>query len=261
MGLYMLHFQHGELTTNLQHDLFKKIFIGSCIAHVGIALFSFMVRQHDYLTIDIQPDFFLDEAIILPLHKAVSLPRSGTHKSTRKVTQGAPVSQKKKLKTFASVSAFVPHKKNTAPVQHAHEEEQTFSPFKPKKNKKIQEPEALLKKEQETTEEVAPVSANTQDSVNTEVPITIGYEQAHELRVIKDIKQAVFAHWKPPQGFNLRQACHIEVEISTDGTRNVAQVIQSSGILAYDMAARLAVMHASFPREKWGKKLVLVFNS
>lgn len=251
----MLLFQHAETPTLLQHDQFKKLIIASCIGHGALLMCAFLMNNQDSLTICLQPEFFDETMVVVPLSKTVplSVQKSGGTQRKANSKEGQNVTTKVK-KTFASVTAFVPQKKETAPTIAPTP---TFSAFKPKKKQIL--PESAPLEKIKAAEEPTPPQQS--DELLSESPIAIGYVQAHEIQVIKDIKAAILAYWQPPCGFTLSQPCHVAIEISVDGLHKSVEVQQSSGIPAYDCAARLAAKQATFPKEKWGKKIVVIFNS
>lgn len=74
------------------------------------------------------------------------------------------------------------------------------------------------------------------------------------------VQQEMSEHWHPPVGLSKDLCCHIKVSIAQDGSIEGIAVEQASGILAYDMSARSAVMHMKLPQWAWGKELVLIFK-
>lgn len=76
---------------------------------------------------------------------------------------------------------------------------------------------------------------------------------------IAEIVEAVKRWWLPPLGVRPDALCIIMVTIAPTGACKEAIVQHSSGIPAYDIAAKSAVLKSNFPKHIWGKQCVFQF--
>lgn len=74
------------------------------------------------------------------------------------------------------------------------------------------------------------------------------------------LNRAITRVWRPP---NVRTHHHVRLMVHVDGAGAVrdAEIVQKSGVVVYDIAARAAVLRAEVPREFWGKTIAIVFGS
>jgi len=74
------------------------------------------------------------------------------------------------------------------------------------------------------------------------------------------VHEAISATWRPPRCVRVRRACIVQVFITPAGRVGEIRVVQSSGILAFDIPARHAVSKALYPRSVWGKEIIIQFS-
>lgn len=116
---------------------------------------------------------------------------------------------------------------------------------------------ATEKKEiQETEQEEQETIPNITDLVITEKlvqeennPIILGREEYQMLQAYQSLHETITQNWQAPAGFQPKKECILLVNINNQGTVDTLTVEQSSGILAYDIAARMAVYQSIFPSE------------
>lgn len=157
-----------------------------------------------------------------------------------------------------------------------------------KKVKKSKKPEAkpVPKKEKEITEKVVknksthqdvakPVEQHQQQEIQKsllaqkssepvhaedESILYVGREEMKELRLYKAVCHAVEKEWLPPVGLPTTCVCQIAFVVGPEGVAHEVQILESSKILAYDIAARSAVSRACFESYARGKKCTVVFK-
>lgn len=78
-------------------------------------------------------------------------------------------------------------------------------------------------------------------------PLVLGQQEVEQLQRYQEVQERISPHWRPPLGIRVVQACVLLVTINALGAVEQMVVEQSSGVLAYDMAARMAVYRAQFP--------------
>lgn len=144
------------------------------------------------------------------------------------------------------------------------------------KNKKTQAsaPIQLPIQEQKQTQQTQPIETTQENSpepiientgpldiaiTNTSEEIVLGTEEYDALQAYQLIQSEMGTHWHPPAGFLPKHACIILITLNNKGTVTHMQVEQSSGILAYDMAARMAINRTMFPKGVWNQLVRLHF--
>lgn len=100
---------------------------------------------------------------------------------------------------------------------------------------------------------IEPVKAQTQE------PLVLSVHDYNEQQQTFEIVDAVRRWWQPPMGVHPDALCMIMVKVSSTGTCEEVVVQQSSGIPAYDISAKSAVIKSNFPKIMWGKQCVLQF--
>ena len=90
--------------------------------------------------------------------------------------------------------------------------------------------------------------------------IYIGRDQADLLELQELIQQEAALQWRPPVGFAKELVCILKVLIDWQGAVASVVVEQSSGVLAYDSSARMAVAHMQIPRGAYTKELCITFK-
>jgi len=132
-----------------------------------------------------------------------------------------------------------------------------------KKEKKTTEKK--IEKEPAKPEQVQPVQEKKEELVqegktgNEVEEIVIGQQEYEVMQLYQEIHDELSTYWHPPAGFNPKKQAILLVSLGQDGAIVQLQVEQPSGILVYDMAARMAVSKAKFPKNIWGQQLRLHF--
>ncbi|HJM69186.1 MAG TPA: TonB C-terminal domain-containing protein [Candidatus Babeliales bacterium] len=167
--------------------------------------------------------------------KVATLPK---HAPVKKMQKPKP-KPKPKPKIVQQVKKVVPKKVEAKPA----------APVKPKQpEKKAIEAKPVPEKVVEKVEEK-----------KVDEPIYIGKEDLQALQIHDEISQSLQQHWSPPQGIRPTQACKIKVVLNEVGKIKVLTVEQSSSVLAYDMAAQMALTQTEFPKKAWNNEFTLNF--
>jgi hypothetical protein len=92
-----------------------------------------------------------------------------------------------------------------------------------------------------------------------EEPLVLSVHEYSDYQMHKEIVDAVCRWWQPPLGAETEKSCVIMVKVSESGACQELIVKESSGIPAYDIAAKSAVLKAQFPKTVWGKECIFQF--
>ncbi len=90
-------------------------------------------------------------------------------------------------------------------------------------------------------------------------PIVLGQQEFELLQTYRAIYEEMNQQWHPPVGLRPAKQCIILVTINEKGCVSQVCAEQPSGVLAYDLAARMAVNRANFPKGVWNQQVRLHF--
>ncbi len=201
---------------------------------------------------------------------------AGKTSCRKKKAHGAykPVKQAKNTKVNSKIEpAKKQPEKKELPKNSKHE---LMKPVKPVQPQMPQEPEPVSQpsvQEPETIQECNEVQSGAQQEVPY-VPddmliqqIVLGDEpidgdciSAEQARMYECIEQEIVSRWRPPCGLSKDLVCHIKCSIDNDGSVCSCITEKSSGVLIYDMAARMASLSMKLPRWAWGKDFTIVYK-
>jgi hypothetical protein len=83
---------------------------------------------------------------------------------------------------------------------------------------------------------------------------------AEQARMYECIEQEIVSRWRPPRGLSKDLTCSIKCSIGTDGSVTSCTTEKSSGVLVYDMSARMASLAMKLPRWAWGKDFIIIYK-
>lgn len=115
-------------------------------------------------------------------------------------------------------------------------------------------------------QKIAPAPTAAAVIKKTEPPVAAPIISAQQLKAYhEELENALVGElgktWQPPQGFNAQASCSYKLEISKSGTLEKATLVQSSGILVYDVAARSAIFKMTrYPLWSHGKEVIVTFR-
>lgn len=72
--------------------------------------------------------------------------------------------------------------------------------------------------------------------------------------------QEVAAHWAPPSGVPAESKCMVSVIVDRSGEIDDMDIVESSGMFIFDLAARRALSEIEFPKFVWGKSITITFT-
>ncbi len=106
---------------------------------------------------------------------------------------------------------------------------------------------------------IEPVKKSVEPIAAKNEILTIPMNQTADTAIGSEVYGAVQSSWNPPVGIVPTKACVICIKVKNDGTVNTIAIEQSSGIPAYDMAAKAAVFKTQFPRQLWNRSVRFSF--
>jgi hypothetical protein len=132
--------------------------------------------------------------------------------------------------------------------------------------KKNEEKKEIKHKEKPLDCPIAPLIANKKEENSAplekqqEEVIYIGREEKALIALHELVQQEITACWRPPVGLSDELSCVIKIKISAQGIIDALDIERSSQVLSYDIAARNALYHISFPKGLWGQEVVITFK-
>ena len=90
-------------------------------------------------------------------------------------------------------------------------------------------------------------------------PLALSLHEYQEYQEMQEIVNAVRRWWYPPRGVQPQALCTVRVTIASSGSVTAAVIEKSSGVPVYDIAAKGALLKATFPKHIWGKQCVVQF--
>ncbi|MBY0109842.1 MAG: TonB C-terminal domain-containing protein [Candidatus Babeliaceae bacterium] len=99
----------------------------------------------------------------------------------------------------------------------------------------------------------------TTQTAAAQEPLVLSVYEYNDQRQMFEVVDAIRRWWQPPMGVHPEAQCMIMVTISPTGACQDVVVRQSSGIPAYDISAKSAILKSSFPKVVWGKQCILQF--
>lgn len=144
------------------------------------------------------------------------------------------------------------------PVAQVAEKDRVYTPLTKLEKKKKDTPSPKMK-ERPAVQEPIPEKKIEEDLAEEEVVIYVGRDDYEGMRIQNLIQQAVREHWTSPAGFD-HVSCMVQIALTKTGVVKDVDIKVSSGVFAYDIAARSAAQKACYPKEVWNKKLILQFG-
>lgn len=112
--------------------------------------------------------------------------------------------------------------------------------------------------------QVEPPLAQTQEPPQESAASQARYVTANELEQLaieNYLKEELGTRWKPPQGLNKDLSCQIKLDVAADGSIGSIGVVNSSGVLLYDLAAEdLFINLKMLPEFARGKVFYITFK-
>lgn len=90
-------------------------------------------------------------------------------------------------------------------------------------------------------------------------PLEISVHDYNQQQEFFEIVDAIRRWWQPPLGVQPDAECRMLVKVTSSGECTEIVVQKSSGIPAYDISAKCALLKCKLPKHIWGKQCVLQF--
>ena len=169
---------------------------------------------------------------------------------------GKPVPQKTAGRQRRRVQKKVTRKKKRPVAKRVHNVKEL--PPTVKKTAVKQEPVAPEPVEHPEPEPITP-DVELQVAQEETALVAVAHDEFDQLETMREIVSAIHAAWVSPAGVKVKQPCELLIEIDHQGTILSSTLSKSSGVVAYDLAARRAVNKMRVPRCMFGKKIVVQF--
>jgi len=240
----------------------SKIYIFTSVLHLVVLLFLFFLYKGDNFVFNVTVNSSIMSSevdiIYLPLKKTVASPVKITKKNNRKIsTPKQKVKPKPKPKKVTTIAKKKPVKKSIVKKQPVASKKNKVAKKVEKKKTKVTQNINMAKQVEKITrkEHIA------QDKIATaNQPIYLGRNDLEALRLQDAIQVEVEKCWRPPAGFSKDLCCVIKVLVGWNGKVKRVTVVKSSGVLPYDVSARMAVCKLQMPSAAKGKEVNITFN-
>lgn len=91
------------------------------------------------------------------------------------------------------------------------------------------------------------------------IAIKLGYRDVETMRRYAVLQKELAKYWHPPVGMTKDYSCQIKMLINWSGQIQELEMVRSSGILMYDIAARSALHEIHMPDWVRGKSIIITF--
>jgi outer membrane biosynthesis protein TonB len=182
--------------------------------------------------------------IAIMTESAVKKQKSNSTKkeSRRARAQAAAAKKSKKQRKEAAVAAPQEEKKASLQEQHVAE------------TKKVTKEEPIAV----AVTHNALMGDNLIEGPDT---LYLGQVERDAFLLQQEIFNEIENHWRPPVGLGSEKLCEIKLLVDWDGSIKELKVAHTSGVVAFDVAARSAIIAMALPKAAWGKELILHFKS
>jgi len=204
--------------------------------------------------------------------KAHACQKSQQKKNAHEACKSAKQAKNTKVNSKIELKKKQPEKKEL----QKNSKQDVMEPVKSVQPQIQREPEPVAKpiiKEPETIQERKEIQQGVQQET-PDIPDDMLFEQvvlgnepvdgeyisAEQARMYECIEQEIVSRWRPPCGLSKDLVCHIKCSIGNDGSVDSCITEKSSGVLIYDMAARMASLAMKLPRWAWGKDFTIVYK-
>ena len=122
-----------------------------------------------------------------------------------------------------------------------------------------QEPEEVPKKESQPAAKKADQSKKVEQKKTAQSEPDLAKQESVADRYA-DLYKEISQKWSPPPGIPSETACELTMQIDRNGTVIDMQILKSSGVLVFDVAAQAAIDELNYPQWAWGKAISLTFS-
>ncbi|MBN1549444.1 TonB C-terminal domain-containing protein [Candidatus Babeliales bacterium] len=263
-----------------RYQFLAKLFLVSCALHVmAVLVLCFFYRSGTVYTIDLNRRSA--QVVFLPFHKSTTTRLSGgsqpggaapvqnvrqkPHKQKPATTLVAKVikpaqktPQKKKVSQTAQKSVSQQKKVALVPPQQKVDNTAKVSPAATQKKQEM----PIVPRKESVSSVAEPVVASS--VLPTDVPvgddvIYVGVQELDMLELHDSIRNEIERVWHPPVGIASGRSCEVKLRVAWNGSVDTVEVIEGSGIIAFDASVRHAVLKMQFPKGAHGKTLCIPF--
>jgi outer membrane biosynthesis protein TonB len=238
-----------------------KIVIFTSILHFFALVFMFFLYKGDnfIFNVDINTCILAEADIVyLPLQKVAEnikkKPVIEKMSTAKKMEKKKPIkkSEPKKMTTLTKAEVI---KKKPTPIKKTIPKKKEIKKEVKNKAKKI------IKKENKSKRTTQAQRDPRRKTKQERQPVYIGRHDLQALRLQEMVQGEVEKHWNSPVGFSKDLSCVIKVFVGWNGSIENISVKESSGVLIYDVSARMAISKLKMPPMAKGKEINITFNN
>lgn len=246
----------------------SKLLLFSAALHAIVILWLFVLYQEplSILAVDIKSDMLHNKAdiVLLPLKKRVHSTASLT-KRTCASGASQPKTEAKQLMPVPQKKVAVSNKGATPmPKRKTQDLITTKTAVAPSEKAMAEKSTAQVGVSPEQHERPPEAQSNAMLATTQGKPgesvVYVGQHDLDALELFGAVQEALQPHWRPPVGLAPDTACVVSVRVGWDGSAQEVTIVEKSGIIVCDTAARKAVLAANYPRSTYGKQLVITLR-
>lgn len=255
----MLHWLRNTLLKTKRTVFWMKLITVSLCGHILFLVFLFFVYRgsNQSFVFSVTHNTITQGApvVFMPMYKTIQT-ASGTP-----VKKKAVPKVKKKKETVLKKDVDKPKKKQKPKKSVSQKKNTKKKPkaatSKPKKKtEKTQKKEKKQKAQTVKQKQVAPKKQQGKQ----EQPLLVGRHEMEALKMQEALEQEIVKQWKPPTGLPKTLACTLSFFVSWSGDIQKITIEKSSGVLMYDISARMSVAALSLPKTAHGKEFTITFQ-
>lgn len=154
----------------------------------------------------------------------------------------------------------VPTKSVAQAVTKNKKQKMVSVPSEPQKKKQGISPKKIEKKEEPVLPEVTEEASEDESEMSQGSPIIVGRDSVAQFEREMAIQRAVSERWSVPKGLSPKLVCLVSIILDAHGAVQKWEIVQKSGVLAFDLAARTAALSTVYPEHVWGTTITLQFG-
>jgi len=213
-----------------------------------------------------QEKAFVQSSAHAPATKKASAPKQAIKAVKQEAVKAKKIKAAEKVRFSQNEKKQEQKKAKPAPVVEKKIAAKPVEKIKPKKiEQKIAAQEEKQKKEIPEAKTVTAQQAKAEETKELSTAIDalyVGRADLDQLAVQHAIHNVFAAHWQPPIGLSPDLACHIKFMVNAKGEVQEIVMLESSGVLIYDIAVQNALRESSLhlPVCAYGKEFCITFT-
>lgn len=188
--------------------------------------------------------------------KEVAIPKKEEAKKPESVKKQH---EEKKSAQKNSASAVPAKEKIAVKTNELQQQTQSKPAQSPPTQNTVQKVEESLVSNVAKKEQASNV-AQEEQSIEGPIIVAKDYREKIVLKKHQLLQQELVRVWHPPIGVTKECACCVRVAVTRDGAIQKVDIVNSSGILMFDVAARSALYSAQLPKWTWGTSFDITFS-